>query len=343
MLLTQHLDDDVCADEEAAFATDLTWWCCFRDPNLEAQYRRQRVASKRKARVLIAGILSLAALAKVALSTMLIGLVWTSFAASALCLVLSHVFASKSFEAWHHDTQSDVLTVWLAMFAAFQPVQLDYRLAQLLGGENSRHLLAGKGECEVNDAALCIRTCVLLALLLVQDLDLKRYAIIVATSLCSQLFWQAQPSLPDTSATRASTMAVHVMVVAIIMLAKAHMNVTSRVSFHHRISVREHSREHANEVLKASVAEAARLARSRLIRVVRAMRRPAHTSLRQSRERRHELMEDRRCVLLSARTSRAAPSHLTRDFFSQNSIPFTPSLSGHARPSVPTARDEQCG
>lgn len=276
-LSQQHLDDDKGEDEdEPLLANELTRWCCFRDQALEARYRRQSMLTTSKARMLNAAIFALIAVLKLSTAVALLQEAWTPRETSlcvfsSACIGMSCAFLSKAFRSLQPNTQFNVVTAGLSAFAAYQPVHFEYRLALLAGSNPGRCIRdAGKIDCEITNSVLSMRSCAWLALLLVQDLDIRRYAIIISTSVLAKIYWQLRMPLPGGFAQFGPAMLVHITVVSLVLLVKLRTNVTARRSYLFRIKMREQSTKLASEILKASVAEAAQVARSRLIRVVHA-------------------------------------------------------------------------
>lgn len=245
---------------ELEIGKQLDWWCCFRDAALEARFRRQSMLAAAKARVLIAAIFSLIAALKISTAVTLLGEEWTIAESSlctfgVVCVVMACTFSSKPFCSLHHGTQSNIVAAGFIAFAAYQSVHIEYRLEAMIGGRSS---LTARSECDFSNSVLPMHTCAWLAVLLVQDLDLRRYAIIVTTSVTSKMLWHLVLPLQGGTLQFARSMFFHVLVIALIMLAKARMNVAARASYLLRIKVREDTAKLADEVIKASVAERAR-------------------------------------------------------------------------------------
>ncbi|KAG8459287.1 hypothetical protein KFE25_014132 [Diacronema lutheri] len=259
--------------QSPARSADLSLLCCFRDASLEARYRQQREFSTKSPWRVATRLFLVVIVAKTGVEAHMFGAQWTIIEAlactvGAITFASSCAFSSGAFDDWHHDARSNLLTAFLVCLAAYQPVHDEYRIAKLVGGDHGARILAGKSEFELSHATNALRACAGLALCLVQDLDVARLFVVLGVNLGAHAFWHAILPLPGCPSSFRRAAALQVQVVAFILLAAAHMNRVSRESFFYRISALEQSRVRADEVLKASIAEAAQLARSRLIRVV---------------------------------------------------------------------------
>lgn len=269
----QH-EEEKDVDYEPVFNKEFTWWCCFRDKALEARFCRHRLLAGASARRLTPIVFSLVAVLKLSTAIAVFREEWDALEVGIcvfgiVCVLVACALSTEAFRSLHPGTQSRVMTAWLATLAAYHPVHLDFRLATMSGGQG-RHELAATSECEIVNVSLSMRSCAWLAVLLVQqELNVSSYFCITGVCLLSKVFWALRVPLPGEKNDFVSTVAFHVTCIILILMAKAHMNMMARASFLSRIRLREHHERVVDQVLKASMAEAAQRERSRLIRVVR--------------------------------------------------------------------------
>lgn len=270
--------DAECSDDETGqhAPAELTWLATFQDPALEARFRRQHHKvrphfSSQGAGV--AAVLAFSVAVRVAF-TLLSGGAWTVLETSyAIWFVpflgLSALFSSAAFERLSDDTRMNITCAFLVFVAAYQPLHSPFRLATLAGDKHRDAILANTDELWLGNLGLSVRTALLLFIVvLLQLLDVKRFALVLGAGLLSLLLWHEL--LPMPGGDFRQTMACHLVMLLYIIATQAQWNRVARITFHHLSEARLLERERAAESAKVSAAEAARHARSRLIRVVRA-------------------------------------------------------------------------
>lgn len=250
-------------------------WSCFRDANLEERYRADAMVTTRASRFAMAKVFTAVVPAWLAANYCL-RQQWT-LAETSICSVcalyfaVACLFASEPAEKpWPYCTHANIMMTLGAVMSSYQQVDQSYRIAHLVGGEAGRRVLEGKNDCDLGYPMLSLSVCVILTLMLIQEIDLGRYVFIHCVSFASHLLWHKLLPLPGDTGTFMNATTLHFFVCIVLVLIKAQMNHASRIAFMYGVTLHENACAQEEAALKAKLAEAAQVARSRLIRVVSA-------------------------------------------------------------------------